>query len=64
MGEPVVLVSLWQLKNTSNRLGGGRFQPIHFSVHVYVYRSRYKKASEINKPVGFRLGLDGGTGGG
>ena len=23
MGEPVVLVSLWQLKNTSNRLEGG-----------------------------------------
>ena len=44
--------------------GGGRFQPIHFSVHVYVYRSRYKRPSEINKPVSFHLGIDGRTGGG
>ena len=39
----------------------GRFQPIHFNVHVYMYHSCCKNRSESNKPVGFCLGFGGAT---
>ena len=41
----------------------GRFQLIHFNVHVYMYCSHCKNRSESNKHVGFYLGFGGATGG-
>ena len=56
---------LRQLKSTSDTLeevsSEGRFQLIHFNVHVYMYHSCCKNRSESNKPVGFCLGFGGAT---
>ena len=58
---------LRKLKSKSDTLeelsSEGRFQLIHFNIHVYMYRSHCKNRSESKKPVSFCVGFGGGTGG-
>ena len=51
VGEPVVLVSLWQLKNTSNRLGGvgfNRYTSMYMRTCTGVVTKKHQKLTNLS----------------
>ena len=51
VGEPVVLVSLWQLKNTRNRLGGvgfNRYTSVYMCTCTGVVTKKHQKLTNLS----------------